>query len=150
MNLILVYFYLREQYPILSLIILLSSIFISLLSSLLRLIRELYRYQFLIISDIQIVALAEISIWNGELEQLPWESLGVAVLLWHSHNKVISTLSQLRLSLELSITQWVEFNEPVVWIDILEQSILNDQVKDEEETAANLNHALWLTSCEDD
>ena len=73
----------------------------------------------------------------------------MAVLLWHTNNEVISTLSQLRLSLELSITQWIEFYESIVWIDILEQSILDDKIKDEEETAANLNHALWLTSCED-
>merc|ERR1719240_2362162 len=84
-----------------------------------------------------------------ELEQLAWEALCMVVLLWHAYEQVVAALCYLWCNLELGICQWVQLDVLIVWIDGGHHTFLNDEVEDEQETAAHLDDLWWLTTRED-
>lgn len=95
------------------------------------------------------MGLREVSVRNGELQQLSREALGMAVFLRHAHYQVVTLLRELRLSLKFCVTQWVEFDVSVGWVDSFQLTALDYQIKDQEETAADFEDVLWFASGED-
>lgn len=73
----------------------------------------------------------------------------MVVFLWHAHEQVVATLCYLWCHLELSISQWIQLDVLVVWINCGHHTFLNDEVEDEQETAAHLDDLWWLTTRED-
>ena len=73
----------------------------------------------------------------------------MVVLLWHAHEQVVAALCYLWCNLELGICQWVQLDVLIVWIDGGHHTFLNDEVEDEQETAAHLDDLWWLTTRED-
>lgn len=102
------------------------------------------------LEPIQVVVLGQVSLWDDELEQLPREPIRVVIFLRDSYDQIIAVLSKLRVCLVLSVAKRIQLNVFEVGIDALDLFVLNLEVEDQEETAADFNDSLGLSPRKND